>query len=130
MATEPTKLLVAATTVISILFGGSWVVSQTQFAYVDKDKEIIRQQLVSSQAQIEQRFKDINADNERHREQSVEQVEFKQFEARMDHQFAELQARLTLLEQTRPTTGELRGIADNADKQIARILDRLDQEKK
>src|ERR1700720_3446486 len=108
--------IAALVTIIGVLFGGSWTVSQNQFGYVEKDKEILRQQLVKSQSDVQAQFKQV-----------VEQVEFKQFEYRMDAQIAEIQQRIALIEQTRPSAGELKGVADSANQQINRILDRLDR---
>jgi hypothetical protein len=113
--------------VVAVLFGGSWAVFQTQFGYIEKDKEVIRQELVRSLTGIQSQFKSVSDDFDRRRLLNVEQVEFKQFEARYEKEVADIQQRLSLIEQTRPTTGELRGISENADKQINRILNRLDQ---
>jgi hypothetical protein len=45
--------------VVAVLFGGSWAVFQTQFGYIEKDKEVIRQELVRSLTGIQSQFKSV-----------------------------------------------------------------------
>jgi hypothetical protein len=111
---------------VSILFGGSWTVFQTQFSNIDKDQKIIRDALDLRSTEVDRKFTALNAELIQHRDVYVQQYQYREFRQALDKRLDTIEQRLALIEQTRPTTGELRGIAENADKQISRILDRLD----
>lgn len=116
-------------TTVTILFGGSWTVFQTQFTNIAEQQKIIRDDLARRSIDVDTNFQRINEQLLHHRDVYVEQYEYKAFNAALQKRLDIDEQRLSLIEQTRPTTGELRGIADNADKQISRILDRLDRAK-
>lgn len=92
-----------------IIIGGVWTVVQVQFA--------------NQAANIKSNEIAIN----NYRLRSVSQAEFTQFEKRIDEHLKATDERLLLIEQTRPTAGELKGVADSTKEQIARIIDRLNK---
>jgi hypothetical protein len=110
--------LIAAAGLGVILVGGFYGIVQTQFAYIDKDKEIIRAQLTKSQDDVARQFKEI-------KDQNVQQVEFRQFEARVLADIETVKKQLLLLEQTRPTTGELSGTAKALEARITQQEERM-----
>ncbi len=117
--------LIAAVMLAVALVGAFWTIVQTQFGYIEKDKETIRGELVRSLANIQSQFGEGRAALEARRALSVEQVEFKQFEASILRDVATVKQQLLLLEQTRPTTGELqtaaRGLEGRIDQQERRL---------
>lgn len=130
----PTSNIWGGLTAVAILFGGSWTVFQTQFSNTAEQQKIIREQLDKRSEQVDQNFKDENRKLERvdaellHlHDVYVEQYQFKQFLTGLDKRISIDEERLHDIESTRPTTGELRGIAESADKQISRMQDRLDR---
>ena len=99
--------LIAATTLGLALVGGFWMVVQTQFTYIEQDKRIIRQDLERAQSLVQVQLKDV-----------VQRNEFAQFEARILADLDTIKKQLQLLEQTRPTTGELSGTAKALEARI------------
>ena len=93
---------------------------------VDRDKEAKHDREIKDRG-FEKKFDTIDSELLRRAELFLTTKEFVEFKARILDRTAVSETRLNVIEQTRPTTGELRGIADNADKQISRILDRLDR---
>lgn len=108
--------ITASILVLSVLAAGAWAITQIQYGHHDKDIKRIEDDITRIDAELLLR-----------RTQFPTQAEFQQYEKRMDNVISETQARLRSLEQTRPTTGELQGIAKSSDTQINRILDRLDR---
>jgi len=113
--------------VVAILFGGSWTVFQTQFSNIDQGQKIIRDELARRSGEVDSKFTALDAELLHHRDVYIEQYEYRAYARALEKRLDTIEQRLALIEQTRPTTGELRGIADSADKQIQRILDRLDK---
>ncbi len=136
MATDRT--FASAVAVAAVLFGGTWTVFQTQFAYIDRSilaaATVMRERdkaLDERTLRLERETKDLRdwADEQfdRRRTLVVQQVEFAQFGARMDDRLRTIEARILLLEQTRPTTSELSGLLKGTNDQLTAFLARIDR---
>jgi hypothetical protein len=123
---SPTANIWGGLTAVAIL-AGSWTVFQTQFSNIADQQKIIRDELTRRSTDVDLKFQRLDAELLHHRDIYVEQYQFKQFLTGLDKRISIDEERLHEIESTRPTTGELRGIAESADKQMARILDRLDR---
>ncbi len=117
--------LISAAALGVVLVGAFWTIVQTQFGYIEKDKEILRTQLQRSQDVVGQKFGEIHSEFERRRSLHVEIVEFRQFEMRILGDLDTLKKQLLLLEQTRPTTGELSGTAKALEARIQQQEERM-----
>ena len=103
--------LVATATLAAILFGGSWVLFQAQFANLEKqivvakaaedhDSELLRGHVMELELEL--------------RNSVLWQREFKQFE----NQVGDLKRRVELLEQTRPTADTLQTVSTGLKERI------------
>lgn len=128
--------LISALGLAVILFGAFWTIVQTQFNSLDKSNEIIRQQLNADKiaaeqklsvykSDVESKFARFDQELEHRRGLNVEQVEFHQFEKRLLDLTTVLRQQLLLLEQTRPTTGELQTAAKGLEARILNSEERL-----
>jgi predicted phage gp36 major capsid-like protein len=131
MVERPASNGISWTTLISavglgfVIVGALWTIVQVQFAAIEKEKEIIRQELVKSGEEVRDQFKRVEDSFDRRRALNVEQVEFRQFELRILNDINVLKEQLRVLEQTRPTTGELSGTAKALEGRIVSQEDRL-----
>ncbi len=114
-----------------LAIGGLWAVSQTQLTALEK-QTLARVDALKDLADIMRRENDvirtsilsIQSELERRRGEFLGQSEFKQFEARMRDIDEIFRSRLQILEQTRPTTGELSGVLKALELQTKDILAR------
>lgn len=98
--------------------GGAWALFQSQFNNLE-------QQLRSADSTTNALVKDLRGDLDRLRDNSVLRAEHIEFVKRLDEHLAMLQHRLDIIEQTRPTTGELENRASALRTEIAEIKDRI-----
>lgn len=111
----------------AILAGAGWTLFQTQFNYVEKNTSLVRETLERRDGEINSRVVKIEDELRSRRELFIDQKMFDQYQLRIDNSVKVLTDRLNVLEQTRPTTGELQALSKNANEQITRILERIDR---
>ena len=83
----------------------------------DLDREIGKVQIKQDNFE-----KDVNTTLKERNSLFVSQPEHKEYRLRVDDKFADMRGRLFVLEQMRPTTGELKGLVENS-KDLANKLD-------
>jgi len=114
---------------MALLTGGGWTIFQTQFtaqnAQIYENRQIIDKTAALIQAQIDRRAADMDRDIKGIKATEVTQAEFKQFEASIFGQIDTLRRQLSIIETTRPTTGELQAANKNAVDTTARLEDRV-----
>jgi hypothetical protein len=129
------EVTVSWTTVISagafmaVLIGGGWTVFQTQFssqaAQINENKQLIEQSVRLLQAQIDRRVGELERRDDALTAKALTQAEFKQFEANVLAQIEGLRRQIAILEQTRPTTGELQAANRSSQDTAARLEERV-----
>ena len=77
-----------------------WRVFQVQFVAIDKDLLALRDELRTREKELKQQIRD-------DRTEYLTRNEFRLFSERVLSELGIIRAQLTILEQTRPTTGEL-----------------------
>ncbi len=123
------SVLISAVSLGVVLVAAFWTIVQTQFSYIEKDKEIIRAQLVRADNSfdtrlvklsdaVDARFLVLRGRLEALIDKRLDVNEFKQFESRAVSEHETLKRQLLLLEQTRPTTGELSGTSKALEARI------------
>ncbi len=112
------QVIISIAGLILILFGGGWTLFQTQFSYIAKQVEDVRfiandnstrlahEQEVREQA-ITSRLQAIQADLIRDRQDYINQAQFASWQSRVTDTIEVLRKQLSVLEATRPTTGEI-----------------------
>ncbi len=128
--------LISAGTLLAILVAAFWTIVQTQFGYIEKDKERISQQVIRTDAAIAAQLSKLKDDTDarflvlRGRlegfiDKRVADEVFKQHEARNVAEFETIKRQLQLIEQTRPTTGELKGTAESLTLGLSEVKERI-----
>lgn len=129
--------------------GGLWAISQTQLTGLRNEMQIqiaastliveqlrreqsagdkrISDELTRRETEIKAQLKSIQDELDRRRNEFVTQTEFKQFEGRALSELDTVKKQLTVLESTRPTTGELSGLSKNLETRLDRIESRVRQ---
>ena len=111
----------------ALVAGAGWTLFQTQFNYADRNTSLVRESQEKRNDEINRRFDKIESELLTRRELFIDKSTFDQYERRIDGATKVLIDRLNVLEQTRPTTGELQALSKNSNDQVTRILDRLDR---
>lgn len=127
----PDGLQVSWTTLVStgvlvvMVFGAFWALIQSQVADVrsraDAAKSYTDQQTQETRDQI----RHIREDLSKLREEDFSLRDHTIYEKATDDRLISLLDRIKIVERTRPTTGELQGIATNAGSRLDRIEERL-----
>jgi len=91
--------LISGCALIFVVVGGGWTLFQTQFNYIDRDKENIRAELGRREAEIKDQLKAIQTELDHRRAEFMYVREFSQFEKRMDSEIDAIKKRLSVIEQ-------------------------------
>jgi len=141
-----TGLLTAFSFMGSVVYG-AWALEQSQMAGISKEiaqlredvsaKDIrlaaelakreqeIKVNIVTADSEIKKTVNDIQNELDRRRDQFANIKEFDELKARLLDNVDILRKQLTVLEQTRPTTGELQAVQTYVNSQNTRFEDRL-----
>lgn len=106
---------------VGVLFaaaGAGWTLFQTQFSSMER-------QFQSSDKNLLERIVDLKEMAERNRDETIHIREHNELVKRVDTEIATINDRLKILETTRPTTGELQGIAAASGRDITDLKDRI-----
>lgn len=122
MSTEPPQLswgnTVATIGLALSLLGGVWIVMANQNDNLQKQ--------INTLSDFQRRERDFRRTEIRElQNDSVHQNEFKELKTRIDDRLKTIQEQVIRLESTRPTTGELQGIAKSADETTKKLEDRV-----
>jgi hypothetical protein len=122
--------LISSVAVIGVAAAGGWTLFQSQFASMEKSIAIqakINEENARLLAEEFRRFQDAS-EKDRYdvhlelRHDFIRKDEFNQFEQRLES----IQKRLDIIEQTRPTTGELQSTAQAVGHQLEFVQKQLD----
>lgn len=115
--------VVSAAAFMTALVGGGWTVFQTQFssmsAQIIDNKREAEKGFNLYQAQLDRRFEELNKSLNTLRIERLTLAEFSQFKEAMLLQLDLLRKQLAILEQTRPTTGELQAYNKSSQEALA-----------
>ncbi len=133
-------VVIAALSLLFVLIGGIgtaiWAVSQSQLnSLTDKvkeNKDSFERNDEAIRRMVERRIADLTAELAFQRTRIIDgrkevfgQDEFKQFEVRVSSELDVIRKQLAVLEQTRPTTGELQAASRNSQDTATKLEDRV-----
>ena len=123
------------TTVISTaafllaIVGGGWTVFQTQFGSLSGQISRNEQQIIAGnslmQAQLDRRFGEMDTELRVMKRERITKSEFDQFSSNIINQIETIRKQLSVLEQTRPTTGELQASSKGSLDTSSKLEDRV-----
>ena len=93
------NLLASCGLMLTIIFA-LWRVFQVQFIAIERDLLALRDELRTREKELKEQFRD-------DRSEYLSRNEFRLFSERVIAELTHIRGQLTVLEQTRPTTGEL-----------------------
>jgi hypothetical protein len=112
-----------------VLFGGQWVLTQqsinTVYTVLADQKTTQTRRDERAEKGIEDINRELGARKDIFRDEFVGRNEFKEFSARILAEFAIMNRQLDVLQQTRPTTGELQAINSYVREQTSRMEERI-----
>jgi hypothetical protein len=114
---------------LTLLVGGGWTIFQTQFssmsAQIVENRIAVEKATMLVQSQMDRRFGELEKDSDYLRTNRVATNEFNQFQGNVAGQIETLRRQLAVIEQTRPTTGELQAANKNSQETANRLDDRV-----
>lgn len=110
--------LIATMALLATVSGGAWLLFQQQF-------KSLEEQFGQAARNLQADIKDNRTELERLRSLSISREEHAEFVKRLDGDLVGLGKRLDVIEATRPTTGELKSVADGMQVQANEIKQRL-----
>ena len=106
----------------SILLGSlTWTILQNELATLKDETTLLRHQLELNRSEYLQAFMNIRETQQRRSGEFVHVDANHQFEKAIDYQLQTLAHRLEVLEQTRPTTGELKSVQESTTARIDKL---------
>lgn len=119
--------MLSAALVLTTMVGGGWTVIQIQFVAFEKHRDATLVEMIRWRNETNNSIDRINVELLRRNNIFTTNVTYDEYRRGVDQQISDIKSRLTFIEQTRPTTGELQGARDNATRDINRILDRVEK---
>ena len=110
--------LIITLAVILTAGGGAWSLFQSQFSSIQRE-------FAANVAAINSNIGELDKRIERNRESNIGRVEHTEFVKRMDQELAAINRQISIIESTRPTTGELSAVGTNNKEQLAEIKERI-----
>jgi uncharacterized protein YydD (DUF2326 family) len=113
--------IIATAALLASLFGGFWLVEQAQVSALHDDIEILRRETGSRREEIKHDLEGIHRELLERRQEFVSTRLLDEAIKRLDGDIVSLQARLGVVEATRPTGGELQATANALDKRVTTL---------
>lgn len=110
--------IVMTTALLLTAASGAWVLFQSQFANMEKQSTAANQNV---DRRIDENTENIDAI----RHAAISREEHVEFVKRLDHEIGTINDRIRIIEQTRPTTGELASIVQSNKEQQQEVKERV-----
>lgn len=102
---------------MATIIGGSWTLVQSQFNASTAREDLRHSDTNRRLDEFRDGFRRVDREIDRHAGHFIRIEEFRQFQMRLE----QMQKQLSVLESTRPTTGELQAVSRSLEKRIEMI---------
>lgn len=105
--TDLWPIFLSAGSLIAVVMGGIWKILQSQFTYLERESERLHEEQLRRDNSVQEAIRTIQKELDSRRVEFMHVDTFNQFEQRVLSDITTLRLQLSVIEQTRPTTGEL-----------------------